>query len=207
MAAAALTVTVQHHRPRARRYSPAVRVRLPEEETELAAAFARGDDDALRGVYDRNGSLVHGYCRAAVGPDLASDATQEVFVSAWRSRHRFDPERGTLAGWLLGIARYKAVDQIRARGRRPVPSGDRPVERPEPAGDLDTVADRMLVGAAMEQLPPRARTVLELAFYGDLTHAEIAKATGIPLGTVKSDIRRSLARLRADLEGFDAVGS
>jgi RNA polymerase sigma-70 factor (ECF subfamily) len=176
------------------------------EDEQLARAFVEGDDDALREVYERHGSLVHSYCRRAVGADLAADATQEVFVAAWRSRQQFDPDRGSLAGWLVGIARFKVVDQLRARGRNPLPSE----EQPEPAGrqptDLDRVADRMLVDAALAQLPERARGVLRLAFLSDHTHAEIAEKTGIPLGTVKSDIRRGLARLRSQLEGFDAVG-
>jgi RNA polymerase sigma-70 factor (ECF subfamily) len=177
------------------------------EDEQLARAFADGADDALRQVYERHGSLVYSYCRRAVGADLAADAAQEVFLAAWRSRQHFDPDRGSLAGWLMGIARFKVVDQMRARGRQPVPS-EHP---PEPASglptDLDRVADRMLVDGALAQLPERVRGVLELAFLGDHTHAEIAEKTGIPLGTVKSDIRRGLARLRAELEGFDAVGS
>jgi len=173
----------------------------------VVAAFVEGGDGALRLVYDRYGSLVYSYCRAAIGPDLAADATQEVFVSAWRSRERFDRERGTLAGWLVGIARFKVIDQMRARARRPVPSDDEPVDHPASAPEIEGLADRLLVDAALEQLPERARTVMALAFFGDLTHAEIAEETGIPLGTVKSDIRRSLLRLRAELEGLDAVGS
>jgi RNA polymerase sigma factor (sigma-70 family) len=176
------------------------------EDEQLARAFVEGDDDALRRVYERHSTLVHSYCRKAVGPDLATDATQEVFVAAWRSRQRFDPRRGSLAGWLMGIARFKVVDQIRARERNPLPSPDPPEPANRQPTDLDRIADRMLVHAALAQLPDRARAVLELAFLGDHTHAEIAEKTGIPLGTVKSDIRRGLTRLRAELEGFDVVG-
>jgi RNA polymerase sigma-70 factor (ECF subfamily) len=189
-----------------RRYSPSVAVQLREDE-DLARAFVRGDDDALRQIYERHGALVYGYCRKAVGADLAADATQEVFVAAWRSRERFDASRGGLAGWLVGIARFKVVDQIRARERHPSPTADTPEPATSEPSDLDRVADRMLVDAALAQLPKRARSVLELAFLGDHTHVEIAEKTGIPLGTIKSDIRRGLARLRAELEGFDAVGS
>jgi RNA polymerase sigma-70 factor (ECF subfamily) len=180
-------------------------VALGEDEA-LARAFVDGDGDALRRVYERHGSLVYSYCRRAVGADLAADATQEVFVAAWRSRQQFDPDRGSLAGWLMGIARFKVVDQLRARERSPLPSGEPLEPASRHSTDLDRIADRMLVDAALAQLPDRARGVLELAFLGDHTHAEIAEKTGIPLGTVKSDIRRGLARLRVELEGFDAVG-
>jgi RNA polymerase sigma factor (sigma-70 family) len=172
---------------------------------ELEAAFVDGEDDALRRVYDTYGALVHTLCRRALGADAASDATQEVFVAAWQRRHQFDPKRGSLAGWLVGIARNKAIDVLRSRSRRPqlgavgdVSAGDAgPVDLE--ASTVDDLADRLLLADALAQLPPRTRSVVELAFFEDLTHPEIAARANLPIGTVKSDIRRGLQRLRRHL--------
>jgi RNA polymerase sigma-70 factor (ECF subfamily) len=180
-----------------------------EESADLSAddavesAWSSGDPDALRLAWDRYGKLVFTFCARALGDrEAAADCTQETFVGAWRSRERFDPERGTLAGWLIGIARYRVLDVHRAAARTPVPSPD------VASGDVDSqadepvlLADRLLVAHALDTLPPRARAAVELAFWSDLTHVEIAERLGLPLGTVKSDIRRALQRLRSHLEG------
>lgn len=174
----------------------------------VLAAFAAGDERALKHVYDRHSRLVHSYCRRVVGPDLAADVTQEVFLAAWRSRQRYRAEQGSLAGWLMGIARFKAIDATRARARRPDPvDGEAVPEVAAGPGALEDLALRMLLADALAHLPQRARQMVELAFFEDLTHTEIAERTGQPLGTVKSDIRRGLERLRRHLEGFDAARS
>ena len=169
-------------------------------------AWASGDEDALRMAWDRYGTLVHTYCkRSLADQDQAADCTQEVFVSAWRSRDRFRPAQGSLGGWLLGIARYRVLDAYRASARRPVP-----VETNEETSadvveaDGDALANRLLGADALEQLSSRARQVVELAYYGDLTQAEIATRLDLPLGTVKSDLRRSLDRLRQHMRGGDS---
>ena len=172
---------------------------------ELADEFAEGGDASLEAAYRRYGSLVHGFCVKAVGPERAADATQETFVAAWRSRERFDPTRGSLGAWLLGIARFKAIDQVRADER-----ADRLVRRVVElegtrSAELASVAEQLLVADALASLPERPRQVLELAFFSDLTHAQIAESTGYPLGTIKSDIRRALHRLRRDLESLDEL--
>jgi RNA polymerase sigma-70 factor (ECF subfamily) len=169
----------------------------------VAARWAAGDDAALRLAYEQFGTLIFTFCsRALVDRGAAADCTQETFLSAWRSRERYDPARGSLAGWLMGIARFKVLDAYRAAPRVPTPSDglpgdDVPVADPHD----DALADRLLVADALEALTPRARRVVELAFYSDLTQAEIAQTTGLPLGTVKSDLRRGLQRLRSHLEG------
>lgn len=183
----------------------------PDDDAALGIRFRDGDETALRQVYEAHGALVHSFCRRTLGAE-AADVTQEVFLEAWRNRHRFDASRGTIPGWLLGIARFRVIDALRAAGRRPDLLAD-PGEQGEAAGagsaagDADTVtrmAERMLVATALEQLPERARQAVHLAFYEELTHTEIAERCGVPLGTVKSDIRRGLERLRRHLESFDA---
>ena len=166
-------------------------------------SFSNGDEGALRLAYSEHGSLVYSLCRRSVDDATAADITQEVFVAAWRNRARFDAERGSLRAWLAGITRNKIIDHFRSTARE-----DRRVEKvagTPPLADpterqLAEVADRMLLADLLDELPERARTVISLAFFEDLTHIEIADRTGIPLGTVKSDIRRGLLRLRHGLE-------
>jgi RNA polymerase sigma-70 factor (ECF subfamily) len=175
----------------------------------VAATWIAGDESAVRLAWERYGSLVFTYCsRSLADRGAAADAVQETFVSAWRSRDRFDPHRGTLPAWLLGIARYRVLDAYRSTARTPATGlvdglADQPdPDRPTP----DLLADRLLVARALETLGPRARQVVSLAFYSDLTQAEIAAKLGLPLGTVKSDMRRALQRLRTHLEGGDHDG-
>lgn len=168
----------------------------------VTALFVSGDDSALRTVYDRHGPLVYRIASAMLRstPD-AEDVTQSTFVSAWRGRNTFDPKSGTLAGWLVGIARRRAVDQMRVidRERRTHQAlADRSVDRADaysPEG-TDQLVDSLLVADELSRLPDAQRRVLEMAFYDGLTHTQIASATGMPVGTVKSHVRRGLTRLR-----------
>lgn len=165
-------------------------------------AFERGDETALKAAYDEHGSLIYTYCKRSLGPELAKDVTQEVFLAAWRARERFDSQQGSLAGWLMGIAKNKVIDQIRLAGRRvSTVGGTDMVEISATTEHVSALADRLLVSEAINSLPERSRKVLELAFFEDLTHAQIAERTDLPLGTIKSDIRRGLARMRRHLEG------
>ncbi len=172
-------------------------------DAAVEEAWAAGDERALRLAWDQFGTLVFTYCCRALGDrDAAADCTQETFVSAWRSRARFDPAQGPLAAWLVGIARHRTLDAFRKGSRVPAPGlapadAERPDPRPAPD---DRLADRLLVARALESLAPRARQVVELAFWSDLTQTDIAATLDLPLGTVKSDMRRALQRLRPHLE-------
>lgn len=173
-----------------------------EPDGPATAAWLAGDDSALRLAWDEFGTLVFNYCsRALADRDMAADCTQEVFLSAWRTRDRFDPGRGSLAAWFLGIARFKVLDAYRAAARTPRPHDGTAPEVGIDAEGPDRLADQLLVAHALQALHPRARGVIELAFYSDLTHTEIASKLGLPLGTVKSDLRRGLQRLRSVMEG------
>jgi RNA polymerase sigma factor (sigma-70 family) len=166
----------------------------------VEAAFGQGGEDALRAAYDAHGALVYSFCRRSLGDDRAKDVTQEVFVSAWRARDRFDSSKGSLAGWLMGITKNRLIDNIRAEQRHADRRSEaEPVELPVQS-DVERVGDRMLVADALKSLPERSRTVIELAYLSDLTHTQIAEQTSLPLGTVKSDIRRGLASIRHHLE-------
>jgi RNA polymerase sigma factor (sigma-70 family) len=175
-------------------------------DAAAADAWLRGDEDALKVAWDRFARLVFSYCcRSLRDRDRAAECTQDTFVSAWRSRSRFDPAKGTLAAWLVGIARYKVLDSHRSAQRHPVPVEADTLDAGDAVDEAhgDRLADQLLVAHALESLSPRARAVVELAFYSDLTQVEIAERLDLPLGTVKSDMRRALLRLRGHLETGD----
>jgi len=166
-------------------------------------AFRSGSEQGLRAAYAAHGSLIHTLC-ARAHPRAAADITQEVFLAAWKARDRFDPSRGPLAAWLVGIAKNKIIDTYRKDGRQ-VPEardddGSRVSRIPEAQASVEQLADRLMITEALATLPERPRQIVQLAFYQDLTHEQIAEQTQVPLGTVKSDIRRGLARLRRYLE-------
>ncbi|MFP5487206.1 MAG: RNA polymerase sigma factor [Acidimicrobiia bacterium] len=171
----------------------------------LDAAFATGEAD-LRSVYDEHGGLIYAICRKALDEHTAKDVTQEVFVSAWKSREQYDPERGALGAWLVGIAKRRIIDQLRSERRHADRRAAEPTEHADPDGetDLGRTIDRMVVADALRALPDRPRQVITLAYLEGLTHHEITDRTGLPLGTVKSDIRRGLSRIRACLEATHA---
>ena len=167
--------------------------------TTLEERFVAGDEAALREIFDLHGSLVLNISRRAVGVD-AEDVVQQVFVAAWKGRASFDAEKGSLPGWLTGIAKFKAVDHLRAKGRRPQ-SADREVEdTATQSADVGRVADRMLLTHALAKLPEERRRVVALAFFEDFTHQEISEHLAMPLGTVKSHVRRGLEALRHTLD-------
>ena len=170
---------------------------------DLDAGFSSDDPSFLRLAYEAHGTVIFSFCRRALGTDLASDVTQEVFVTAWRRRDRYDQQKGTLRSWLFGIARFKVLGALRARPPlHAVHSVEDERERID-RSDVDRLADRLVLEDAMAGLSDRVQEILRLAFVEDLSHTQIAERTRLPLGTVKSDIRRALARLRLELEASD----
>jgi RNA polymerase sigma factor (sigma-70 family) len=172
----------------------------------LAARLVAGDETALEAVYDRWSALVHTYAlRALRDPHDAEEVTQQVFVGAWRSRHTLTPSPTALPAWLVGIARHKVADVRAARAR----DADRlaavvslPVAHDDALQSADEdVAERLVVRQAVEDLPDPRRTIMFLAFWEGHSHAEIAEKVGLPLGTVKSHVRRGLMKLHQQLEG------
>lgn len=170
---------------------------------DIDAAFRSGSEHGLANAYEVHGSLIHTLC-ARAHPTAAADLTQEVFLAAWRARERFDPSRGPLAAWLVGITKNKIVDAYRKEGRQvPAIRDDDGVQLgrlTDGRQPLDNLADRLLITEALATLPERPREIVRMAFFDEMTHEQIAEHTAVPLGTVKSDIRRGLARLRRYLE-------
>ena len=177
------------------------------DDAEIGRRFAAGDEQALALAYERWAGQVHGMAVRAFGhgPD-AEDVTQQTFISAWTGRARYRPDQGPLPAWLTGVCRHKIADSWAKRDRmRREAEAAATQAQAAPAGGttpaVDTaIADRLLVLEELERLGQPQRGIIELAFFADLTHAQIAERTGIPLGTVKSHIRRTLERLRNRLE-------
>jgi RNA polymerase sigma-70 factor (ECF subfamily) len=167
-------------------------------EDALADRFRAGDPAALQDVYDRHAAEVHGVAMRflRIHHD-AEDVTQQVFVKAWRNRHSFDAARGTVGAWLQGITRRQVADRLAARTRDAAVARAAQVAcHGPPRGVPEQVIDAVVVADELNSLPLQQRTVVRLAFYDDLTHQQIATLTGLPLGTVKSHLRRGLERLR-----------
>ena len=178
----------------------------------LLAGCATRDPAALRELYEQQSARLYGVAlRITRRPALAADALQDAFINIWQNAASFDPARGGAEGWLTGIVRFRALDGVR-RGSREVTG----IEMPEVADDEPSALSR-LVGSAeatalrgcLEALDVEKRRLVMLAFLDGLTHQELAAKLAIPLGTVKSSIRRGLAGLRACLEpqGFDRESS
>ena len=182
---------------------PAVRAEPRETDGDLLQRIADSDSAAFESLY-------HRYARPLLGLALrmlrdrsrAEDAVQETFASIWRSAPSYRPERGPGAPWLYAVARNAIVDRARARGEQPSPS--RPTRsRPAPGPAEQTEASYVSwrVHRAVDELPPREREALELAYWSGLSQSEIAQFLDIPLGTVKTRTRSGLARLADLLEG------
>ncbi|MBV9581654.1 MAG: sigma-70 family RNA polymerase sigma factor [Chloroflexi bacterium] len=154
----------------------------------------------LEVLYDAHHRQAIGLAYRILG-DLgdAEEVVQEVFLSAWRSGHTYDPARGSRQTWVLSMVRNRCIDVLRARRRRPVQSLLEGVDPPD-AEDVPTRAVSNVTAdaarAALDSLPPEQKQVIELAYFGGLSHTEIAAQLAAPIGTVKGRIRLGLDRLR-----------
>jgi RNA polymerase sigma-70 factor (ECF subfamily) len=177
-----------------------------DDEAVLIGRVADGDLTAFAALYDQYAGAVFAFAAHAVGHAPAEEVAQDVFLRVWQRAAQFDPARGSVGGWIMGIARHRIVDEIRHRG--------------VPDASLDTI-DELLAGAedpgadieaatwsrerhdelvaAVRTLPEEQRRVLVLAYFGGLSQTEIAEVLACPLGTVKKRIRLGLQKLRASL--------
>lgn len=172
------------------------------DDGEVGRLFAAGEERALALAYERWAPLVHGMACKVLGPGAdAEDVVQQVFVSAWTGRGTFRPDRGPLPGWLVGVCRHRISDALaRRRREQRLTELAATLEAPPPTGFDHGADDRVVVSREMARLGQPQRAIMELAFYADLTHEQIAVRTGLPLGTVKSHIRRTLITMRDRLE-------
>lgn len=168
--------------------------------------FAAGADGSLEELYRASSALVYSLALRALGDATeAEDVTQQTFVSAWRAREGYDPERGSARGWVVGIARRRIADALEARTReRRRLEAVRVDAEPAETDPLAQQADRILVRGEVESLGPPKSQIVELAFFEGCTHQQISERMKMPLGTVKSHLRRSLIELKRGLEAADA---
>ena len=181
----------------------------------LAEALAGGSTQALSECYQRWGSLVMGIASRALGSRHdAEDVVQQVFVSAWQSRHTLRPSQTALPAWLIGITRHRIADEYARRSRGAAKSrqaaGAAGALAPgaEVAGHalVDRLVDGVVIRDALERMPEPRRTVLQLAYLHDEAQEDIARRLDLPLGTVKSHLRRGLLQLRRDLTASREIG-
>jgi RNA polymerase sigma factor (sigma-70 family) len=135
--------------------------------------------------------------KSGASASLAEECAQDVMATLWQKAHLFDPTRASAATWIFTIARNRRIDALR-KSRRPEPEDLPwgPEAEPDQQDALELSQDTDRLGEALALLPEKQRQLIERAYFGDLTHSEIAAETGLPLGTIKSRIRLALERLR-----------
>ena len=167
---------------------------------------AAGDPDAIEDCIDKYGSLIWSlarqHCRNVSDAD---DAVQDVYLSVWSSADRFDPTVAKESTFITTIARRRLIDRLRRAGRAPLTES---IDADESFREIpsrtssgpDRIAEETEAAEALDAMPARTRSLLRMSFYEGLSHSEIAEALDLPLGTVKTRIRRGLLRLRDEFE-------
>jgi RNA polymerase sigma-70 factor (ECF subfamily) len=189
-----------------------------DDLTRLMARIAGREESALAELYDRTSARVFGLVfRILADRSEAEESTLDVYLQVWRSAPSFRPERGAVVGWLLLMARSRAIDRLRAMERRRsaevsfADHGSRAAAcaaaRCEPAdAPLESEERRQLVVRAVCDLPEKQRRAIELAFFDGMSHREIAARLATPLGTVKTQIRLGMDKLREALLPLTSEG-
>lgn len=171
-------------------------------DSALLERVAERDREAFELLYHRYVRSVFGLAlRRLRDRQRAEDAVQETFAAVWRSAGSYKPDRGPAAPWLYAIARNAIVDRMRARHEPPAEAPDLPSSEPGPSDRAETSYVSWRVHRALEELPPKEREVVELAYWSGLSQSEVAEFLHIPLGTVKTRTRSALSRLAEVLDG------
>lgn len=171
-------------------------------ETDWAALVIRvrdgQDKAAFAALFRHFAPRVKGFLmKSGTDAALAEECAQDVMATLWQKAHLFDPARASVATWIFTIARNRRID-IARRARRPEPEALPwgPDVAPDPADVLEAAQETRRLMQALDDLPEKQQNLIRRAFYGALSHTEIASETGLPLGTIKSRIRLALERLR-----------
>jgi RNA polymerase sigma-70 factor, ECF subfamily len=187
--------------PRFSSTARAAAIGTPPDE-ELIARVCWREESALHMIYDRYHRLVFTIALRIVGDrELAEEVVQDVFQAVWQSASSFQPN-GNVSAWLIGITRHRAIDatrsrRFRSRAREDLFDDERITNAAGAAhNDTDMLTLRAVMEAALAELPTTQRQAIELGYYGGLTHTEIAKRLGEPVGTIKSRMRLGLMKLR-----------
>lgn len=181
-----------------------------EGDESLLRRIQRRDESALEALYDRHSTAVYSLALRIVSDrGGAEDVLSDVFWRIWKAAESHDPRRGSVIAWVMTITRRRAIDQLRAEGRRArreespkTETGLGPSESASPEGAAGATEVQLHVRQALTALPTDQRTPIELAFFAGLTHVEIAERLGQPLGTIKTRIRAGMHRMREQLGPF-----
>ena len=198
-----LAIEVSQPRLRAVPSEPAPPAPLDPSDVELLARVGERDREAFEILYGRYVRSVFGLALRRLGDrGHAEDAVQEAFTAIWRSASTYRPERGAAGGWIYTVARNAIVDRLRRNG--PTADAELPElasTEPGPAQQAEDSDVAFRVHRALEELQPREREVIELAYWSGMSQSEVAEYLHLPLGTVKTRTRSGLARLATVLEG------
>jgi len=188
--------------------------RAPATDTELLRRTAQGDEAALGTLYDKYAGALYGVAYRIAGERAdAEEIVLDAFAQAWREAGRFQGERGSVIAWLTMICRSRALDLVRARGRRGRLVASAHAQEPEKSPamgsgpDADTLDPEQLernavVRIALGELSAPQRQAVDLAYYQGLSHSEIAERLGEPLGTIKTRLRLGMQKLRDALRPY-----
>jgi RNA polymerase sigma-70 factor (ECF subfamily) len=167
---------------------------------ELIPTVARGEPGAFEALFDQLSGPVYRAALAIIrDPAQAEEVSQEVLVEIWRTAGRFNPSRGTAAGWAVTIARRRAIDRVRsvtADATRESRHAGVPVPWDEVSETVEDIMDRERLASSLDRLSDPQRQAIVLAYYGGHTYTEVAAILGVAVGTVKGRIRAGLASLR-----------
>lgn len=172
-------------------------------EAALLARVVARDQSALGELYDMYSRLLFGLIlRILKNRDEAEEVLQEVFVQAWMRADTYQPSSGSPAGWLVGIARNRAIDRLRANNvrARALDAPALPAAQESPESQASFAEQQLAVYRALDALPPEQRDLIEQAYFLGFTHSELAARCSLPLGTVKTRIRDGMRALRDRLE-------
>jgi len=178
-------------------------------DTELLAAIAQGEEEALEHLYERYARLSYALAYRLLHDSLAAeDLVQEAFLAIWRKAGTYQPQQGSVYSWLQAIVHHRAIDRLRSAANR-----DQLCAPFEPDMEQQTLSaepdaceqvwhgeQRRMVLAALAQIPPEQRQVIDMAYFGGYTHVEISEMLHIPLGTVKGRMRLGLQKMKSLLD-------
>ncbi len=181
-------------------------------DRELMVRIGTGDQDAFRGLFGRYGPPAKALAlRVVRQTHLAEEIVQDAFTALWKNPDGYDEQRGSVKSWLMGMVHHRAVDLVRReeahrrRAERSIPAAM--VAEPDPADqvvrEVDAPEERRAVRAALGELPPEQRQVIELMYFGGRSQSQIATELDLPLGTVKSRTLLGMRRMRGALAGME----
>ena len=180
------------------------------DDAQLRNKLLAGDVDAFRQFFRERSPEVVAVCKHILGSlQDAEDVTADVFFEVWSNRERFDPNRGSLRTYLLLLARSRSIDRYRRKARENSRTESTPIEvettgvDAAPHRDISIQEFHHVAKSAMNEIAEQERVAIELSFFEGLSHAQISSRLDVPLGTIKSHIRRGLSKLRQKLQEWE----